>query len=171
MFRLHLHTNNERKSSLRRLIMLVLLPVLSTHFTNSDCMNRRVIIPSFLSQQLKNVTLRGHPPCHSPVQPPDQRHSSCAGLPGHDLQTLFWLSVSKGRAGIGQGEDLDLPSCDIPSAALPQISSWSAQSQLERGLRVWAALNFFLNSSPPACISKNKQNNFRYHKSEGFSSS
>lgn len=65
----------------------------------------------------------------------------------------------------------DVPSCDIPSAALPQISSWSEQSQLERGPRVWAASNFFLNSSPPAYISKNKQNNFRYYQLERFSSS
>lgn len=65
----------------------------------------------------------------------------------------------------------DLPSCDIPSATLPQISSWSAQSQLERGLTVWAALNFYLNSLPPACISKNKENNFRYYRSEWLFSS
>lgn len=62
-----------------------------------------------------------------------------------------------------------LPSCGIPSATLPQISSWSVQSQLERGLTVWAALNFYLNSLPPACISKSKENNFRYYRSEWLS--
>lgn len=80
----------------------------------------------------------------------------------HSAWATGWESGERGE---------DVPSCDIPSATLPQISSWSEQSQPERGPRVWAASNFFLNSSPPAYISKNKQNNFRYYKSERFSSS
>lgn len=150
-------------------IILILLPALFTLPTNLDCINRRAIIHFLLFLAVKKYNTKGYPPCKQPGRPTEQHCSSHEGLTGQKMQMLFMFSISNGRACRGMREDL--PSCDIPSAILPQIYCWSVQSQLERGLRVWAALNFFLDSLPPAYISKNKQNNFRYCKSEGFSSS
>lgn len=109
-------------------------------------------------------TLQGYPPCNNQVF---QQNHAIPAVNQKNTCRCCLSSLKPRREHTGA----DLPSCDIPSATLPQISSWSVQSQLERGLTVWAALNFYLNSLPPACISKNKENNFRYYRSEWLSSS